>query len=142
MLLLDVSVLVYAFREDAHDHRRYREWLEEIVAGGEDFAVSNIVFSSFLRLVTNPHIFRPGTPWPRAIAFVEALRAHPRYVRIEPGPRQWEIFLRLCEAVEASGNLVSDAYLAAIAVEHGCEWVSADGHFARFPGLRWRKPLR
>lgn len=141
MQLPDVNILVYAFREEAQDHARYRRWLEDLAASGESFAISELVLSSFLRLVTNAQIFRPGTPWRNAIAFVDAVCRQPGCLRVAPGQRHWEIFVRLCEHSSASGKLIADAYLAAIAIEHGCEWITADRDFARFPGLRWRHPL-
>ena len=141
MQLLDVNILVYAFREDSQDHIRYRTWLETLASSGQPFAVAESVLSSFLRLVTNGQIFRPAAPWKPAADFVRVIREQPGYIAVAPGPRHWDIFLRLCEAAEATGNLVADAYLAALAVEHGCEWITADKHFARFPGLRWRHPL-
>ncbi len=58
-----------------------------------------------------------------------------------PGPRHWEIFVRLCRAVRVKGNLVQDAYLAALAIESGSEWITTDRDYSRFPGLRWRHPL-
>jgi hypothetical protein len=141
MQLVDVNVLIYAFREESRDHLRWRAWLEDLAASGESFAVPELVLSSFLRLVTNGSIFKPGTPWRTALAFVEAIRGEPGYVRLAPGPRHWEIFIRNCESSGATGNLVADAYFAALAIEHGCEWITADKHFARFPGLRLRHPL-
>lgn len=141
MQLLDVNVLIYAFREESRDHSRYRRWLENLSVSGESFAVSELVLSAFLRLVTNAHIFRPGTPWRNAIAFVDAIRRQPGYTQLAPGHRHWEIFVRLCEESHAMGKLIADAYLAALAIEHGCEWITADRDFARFPGLRWRHPL-
>jgi uncharacterized protein len=141
MQLVDVDVLVYAFREDSRDHLRYRTWLEELAASGESFAVPELVLSSFLRLVTDGRIFKPGTPLRTALAFAEAIRNEPGYVRLAPGPRHWEIFVRLCDSSAASSNLVADAYLGALAIEHGGEWVTADQDFANFPGVRWRHPL-
>jgi uncharacterized protein len=141
MQLVDVDVLIYAFREESQDHLRYRAWLEDLAMSGEAFSAPELVLCSFLRLVTDAHIFRPGTPWTIALSFVEMVRAQPGYVRLAPGPRHWEIFVRLCEEGRATGKLVQDAYLAAIAIEHGCEFVSADRHFARFPGVRLRHPL-
>lgn len=141
MQLLDVNILVYASREDAVEHPRFRAWLEDLAAEHESFAAPEIVLSAFLRLVTNARIFRPGTPWRRALAFVEILRSQPGFVRLAPGPRHWEIFVHLCEGAGATGDLISDAYLAALAIEHGCEIVTNDRDFARFPGLRWRHPF-
>lgn len=60
---------------------------------------------------------------------------------VAPGPRHWEIFDRVCRAVDAKGNLVPDAYLAALAIESGSEWITSDRDFSRFPGLRWRHPF-
>jgi len=75
------------------------------------------------------------------LAFADALRSQPNAVIVAPGPRHWEIFDRLCRHVEARGNLVPDAYLAALAIESGSEWITAVRDFSRFPGLRWRHPL-
>ena len=141
MKLLDVNVLIYAFREESQDHLRYRTWLEQLMASGDSFAVAELVLSSFLRIVTNDRIFRPGAPWQVANAFVETIRTQPGYARIAPGPQHWQAFVQLCESSGATADLVADAYHAALAIEHGCEWVTADKHFARFPGLRWRHPL-
>ena len=141
MQLVDVNVLIYAFREESRDHLRYRRWLEDLALSGESFAVPELVLSSFLRLVTDASIFKPGTPLRTALAFVEAIREEPGYVRLAPGPRHWAIFTRLCDSSTATGNLVADAYLAALAIEHGGQWITADRDFDRFPGVRWRHPL-
>jgi hypothetical protein len=141
MILLDVNVLVYAFREETPGHRRYREWLLRRSAAQEAFGLSDLVLSGTVRVLTHPRILDPPTPLDRALQFVEALRSQPNAVLLQPGPRHWEIFARLCQASGAKGNLVADAYHAALAIEHGCEWITTDRDFARFPGLRWRDPL-
>jgi toxin-antitoxin system PIN domain toxin len=76
-----------------------------------------------------------------AFAFTAALRDRPNAVPVAPGARHWELFQRLCERVSAKGNLVPDAYLAALAMEAGCEGITTDRDYARFPALRWRHPL-
>lgn len=141
MILPDVSVLVYAFREDTPGHAGYREWLQGRVAAQEAFGVSELVLSGALRVLTHPRILDPATPLDRAFEFIEALRSQPNAVLVQPGPRHWEIFARLCKLSGVKGNLVADAYHAALAIEHGCEWITTDRDFARFPGLRWRHPL-
>ncbi|HEY3119556.1 MAG TPA: type II toxin-antitoxin system VapC family toxin [Vicinamibacteria bacterium] len=141
MLLPDVNVLVYAYRADAPGHRDYRRWLERLVLGEEAFGVSELVLSGFLRVVTHPHVFDPPTPVEDALAFADAVRLQPQAVRVAPGDRHWGIFARLCGGTAARGNLVADAYLAALAIESGCEWVTTDRDYSRFPGLRWRHPL-
>lgn len=141
MLLLDVNVLVYAHREDAPNHRALGTWLENLVNGDEAFGMADIVLSGFLRIVTHPGIFRRPSSMDAALAFANRVREAPSCVQIAPGPRHWDIFERLCRAAGARGNRVPDAYLAALAIESGSEWISADRDFSRFPGLRWRHPL-
>ena len=77
-----------------------------------------------------------------ALTFAEQLRGQPNCVLVSPGTRHWEIFQRLCAEIDARGNMVPDAYLAALAIESGCEWISTDRDFSRFKGLRWRHPLQ
>jgi toxin-antitoxin system PIN domain toxin len=86
-------------------------------------------------------VFDPPTPLDQAIAFVEQVRSRPNTVVFSPGKRHWEIFRGLCVASGATGNLIPDAYLAALATETGSELITTDRDFARFPGLRWRHPL-
>ncbi len=134
-------MLVYAFHEGTPDHKRYREWLEAAVISDEPLGLSELVLSGFVRVATHPRIFSPPAPVVDALAFVAALRAQPNAVIVMPGERHWEIFDRLCRDAGARGNLVADAYLAALAIESGCEWITTDRDFSRFPGLRWRHPL-
>jgi len=103
--------------------------------------VSDLVLSGFLRIVTLPRIFRIPTPLEEALHVVAKLRAQPNCVRVTPGARHWEIFVRLCQQADAKGNLIPDAYLAALAIESGSEWITTDRDYSRFPGLRWRHPL-
>jgi len=139
MLLPDVNVLIYAHREDAPDHARYAAWLLALTEAEEPFALSETVLAAFLRIVTNPRIFDPPTPMPTAVAFCQRLVEWPRAVLIAPSRRHWDLFVDLCTDIQ--GPLVADAYLAALAIEHGCELATTDSDFARFRGLRWTHPL-
>ena len=141
MLLVDVNVLVYAHRADTPRHAEYRRWLEQVMASPEAYGVSPLVLSSFLRIVTHRQVFKPPTPLETALAFAGEIRARPNCVELRPGPRHWDIFTRLCRSAKVKGNLVPDAYLAALAIESGSEWITTDCDYARFPGLRWRHPL-
>lgn len=141
MRLLDVNVLVYAHREDLPDHARSRAWLEGLACGGEAFGTAALVLSGFLRVVTHPRVFKEPTPLSEALAFVDALRSQPSFVALEPGGRHWGLFVELCRRAGARGNLIPDAFLAALALEGDHELVTMDRGFARFPGLRWRHPL-
>jgi len=141
VLLPDVNVLVYAFRRDATDHEKYRIWLESTVNGDSSYACSDVVLSGFVRVVTHPRIYRDPSSLSEALAFAHAVRDQPICRPVFPGAQHWSIFTRLCRQAGAKGNLVPGAFLAALAIESGCEWVTADRDFARFPGLRWRHPL-
>jgi hypothetical protein len=112
-----------------------------LVAGPEAFAVSPLVLSGFLRVVTHPRVFTEPSSVDHALSFARALLDAGGAVTVEPGPRHWSIFQDLCRRTDARGNLVPDAYLAALAIEHGCQWITTDRDFARFPGLRWAHPL-
>ncbi len=141
MIVPDVNVLIYAHREESNDHPAYAGWLTDLVGGEEPFAVSEVALHGFVRIVTNPRVFPEPTPLASALAFVSELFKRPRCVRLRPGPGHWLIFERLCRQARVKGKLVADAYHAAVAIEHGCELVTTDADFARFPGLRWSHPL-
>lgn len=141
MLVPDVNVLVYAYREDAADHQGYRTWLEGVAGSEAPFGLSDPVLSGFLRIVTHPRVFDPPSPIHHALRFVEELRTRPNATRITPGVRHWSIFTGLCRDAGVKGGLVAHAYLAALAIESGSEWITTDRDFARFPGLHWRHPL-
>lgn len=142
MLLPDVNVLVYAHREDVSEHERYRDWLTSLIGSPQAYGISDVVLSGFLRVVTHPRVFRDPSPLRDALAFASQVRDQPHCVLLSPGPRHWDIFLELVRETGAKGNLIPDAYLAALAIETGSEWVTTDRDFARFPGLRWRHPFQ
>jgi uncharacterized protein len=139
--LVDVNVLIYAFREDSPGHAEYRDWLNGLVSSHEAYAVSDHVLSGFIRIATHPRVFHPPTPIERALAFTEAYRDRPNAVLVAPGDRHWDLFTQLCRKAGARGNLAADAWIAALAIERGCELMTTDRDFARFHGLRWRHPL-
>jgi uncharacterized protein len=141
MLLPDVNILVSAFKEGSPDHPAIRNWLETLVNGDETYGVSDLVCSGFLRIVTNPRIFEPPSTLDEALAFLARVRDSQNCVLVNPGVRHWEIFVELCRSAGARGSLIPDAYHAAPAIESGSEWVTLDGDFARFRGLRWRRPI-
>jgi toxin-antitoxin system PIN domain toxin len=140
MLLCDVNVLVHAHRLDATAHAECAKLVRGLMESDGAFGVSDLVFSGFLRIVTHPGIFKKPSPLASALDFVADVRLRPNAVPVSPGDRHWDIFTDLCRASEARGNLIPDAYLAALAIESGCEWVTTDRDYARFPGLSWRAP--
>lgn len=141
MIIPDVNVLVYAAREDAERHTEYRAWLQSTLAQQEPVGLSELVLSSVVRVLTHPRVFDPPTPLNDALAYVDALRRQPRVLSLRSGERHWELFTQLCETGNTRGNLVADAYHAALAIEVGGEFITTDRDFARFRQLRWRHPL-
>ena len=141
MILCDVNVLLYALRSDGDRHDEYRSWLIERLDGPENIGVSELVLSGVVRIATHPRVYRKPSAPSEAFAFADAIRSRPNAVMVAPGQRHWDVFRDLCDGSGAKGNLIPDAYFAALAIEWGCEWVTTDRDYARFPGLMWRHPL-
>jgi len=137
----DVNLLLCAHREDEAAHDAARMWVEANVNGSEPFALSAPVMVGFVRVATTPRLYAEPTPGPLALAAIDALLARPNCRLCLPGARHWQLVSELCRQAQAAGKLVADAQHAAVALEHGCEWVSRDGDFAPFAagGLRWRR---
>jgi len=126
MRLFDVNILVGAFREDSPGHPLFRKVLEEGVNGPSPFGLSRTILSGFIRVSTHPRVFSPPTPLSVALAFCDDLRERAGFRWIEPGSAHWGIFSRLCRETNATGNLVPDAWFAALAIESGSTWVTGD----------------
>ncbi len=141
MILFDVNVLVCAHRADTPDHLAYLTWLEDVINSDQGYGVSELVLSGFIRIVTHPRIFNLPSKLEEALLFVDQLRSQPNCFIIRPSDRHWGIFVGLCAAAGANGNLIPDAYLAALAIDSGSEWITTDRDYSRFPGLSWRHPL-
>jgi toxin-antitoxin system PIN domain toxin len=141
MLIADVNVFVGAHRPEIDRHDDYRVWLERRLTGPEIFGVSELVLSAFLRLTTNHRIFAEPTPVDVGLDFCRLVRTAPASVIVQPTARHWPIFAALCSQTPARGNLVPDAYLAALAIETGASFVTRDRGFARFNGVRLLDPL-
>jgi uncharacterized protein len=141
MILLDVNILVHAHREDADQHEEIKAWLETAIRNPPGVAVSELVLAGCLRVITHPKVFKEPTPLAQALEFFEDFRSREAVHVLAPGPGHWKIFTDLCRKSGARGNMVPDAYHAALAMELGCEWVTMDRGFARFPRLKWRHPL-
>lgn len=141
MILPDVNVLIYAFRSDADRHADYKEWLEDAINGPAAFGISPQVLASFMRICTHPRIFVRPSPLDGAFEFCRTLLEHPNATVLAPRDRHWSIFETLCRKSRATGNLLQDAWFAALALESGCDWITTDRDYARFEGLNWRPPF-
>ena len=138
--LPDINLLVYAHREDSSHHDVALAWLQATIDSGVPFALCNEVLSGFVRIVTHPKIYDPPSSCDEAFEFARRLRENPNCTTLRPGPRHWEILESLCRSHQVVGGCISDAWLAALAIEHDCEFISFDADFGRFDGLKWRKP--
>ncbi len=134
----DVNVLIYAHRQDAAYHLLAREWLEEAIRGGEGIVLFEHVLAGVVRVATNRSAFPDPTPLDRAFEFCEELLARPDVDIRGMTPGSWSVFRRICFESNVVGGPVSDAYLAALAMEHDLEFVTTDRDFLRFKDLRLR----
>ena len=140
MILPDVNVLIYAFRRDVPQHAACRCWLVDVISGDARFGLSPMVLSAVVRITTNPRMFRTPSPLDEAFGFCGDLLGQSHCQVVEPGERHWDIFRRLCIETDTRGSRITDAWFAALAIEWGCEWITCDRDYARFPGLKWHVP--
>ena len=141
MILLDANLLICAVNEEAPLHRRAKRWLQETMEGAETVGLSWSVLLAFLRVTTRPGLFRHPMPLQEAFRLVDSLLSQPVVTLINPGPRHLRSLQELLGPLGTAGNLVPDAHLAALAIEHGALLCSTDSDFARFSGLHWHNPL-
>ena len=141
MILADVNVLVYAFRVDSKDHARYKTWLEDVINGPSAYGVSPQVLASVVGICSHPKICVQPSGIDELLNFCNILISQPNARIVIPGDRHGPIFGNLCLDAKATGNLVQDAWNAALAIEAGCEWITTDRDYARFQGLNWRSPF-
>lgn len=141
MILPDVNTLVYAFHRDTARNEDYANWLNSVLAGSEPILLPDVVLTGFLRVVTNRRIFTDPAPAPVALSFVEVLRASPVGRALNPTEAAWRQFARfVSNDPYVIGNLVPDAWIAALAIASGARVATADAGFARFEGLAWFNP--
>lgn len=142
MTLLDANLLLYAVNADAPEHAKVKSWVEETFAGQRGpVLLSWFTLVAFVRISTNPKAFANPFPLADALRIVREWLALPGVRVVSPGPDHALLFEAACRSTNAIGNLITDAHLAALAMEHGCDIASCDTDFAKFPGLRWINPL-
>ncbi len=142
MKLLDVNLLIYAVDEDSARFARAHPWVEGVLAGRETVALPWSVLLAFLRLTTKPQVMTSPLTADDALDLVDGWLARPNTVVVHPTERHSAVLRELLAPLGTAGNLVTDAHLAALAIEHGAELSSCDADFSRFAGLRWIDPLR
>jgi toxin-antitoxin system PIN domain toxin len=142
VILVDANLLVYAHVASVPQHDAARTWLDERINGPAPVGLPWPSLLAFLRLVTNPRVFERPEPVASAWGQVEAWLDRPSVWIPQPTDHHRATLGRLLQRQGTGGNLVPDAHLAALAIEHGLVLCSTDGDFARFPGLRWVNPLQ
>ncbi|MFN7938003.1 MAG: type II toxin-antitoxin system VapC family toxin [Bryobacteraceae bacterium] len=141
MIIIDVNLLIYAVNEDAPAHDKAKHWLEAVLSGTETVALPWIVLLAFLRLTTRSGLFQKPLPVAAAFHLIDSWLQQPSVILLEPAPRHLQTLRDLLTPLGTGGNLTSDAYLAALAIEHNAELCSTDNDFSRFPRLRFTNPL-
>ncbi len=142
MKLPDVNLLLYAIDEDSPRFEHAAPWVEDLLGGTETVALAWAVALAFVRLTTKPQVMARPFSVDEALDVVDGWLARPNVVVVHPTDRHARILRELLAPSGTGGNLASDAHLAALSIEHGAELCSSDADFSRFPGLRWRDPLR
>ncbi|MBV8976017.1 MAG: type II toxin-antitoxin system VapC family toxin [Alphaproteobacteria bacterium] len=140
MMLPDVNVLIYAFRTESPHHLTSKKWLDAVVFGDARFAISPLVLSAVVRITTDSRIYSSPNPSEEVFAYCDNLLGQPLCEIVHPGQRHWSIFRDLCLKTHTRGSRISDAWFAALAIEHGCTFITFDRDYARFDGLEWRRP--
>jgi uncharacterized protein len=141
VIVPDVNLLLYATDTLSPHHDRARSWWAQALRGPEPVGLPWSTVLAFLRLTTNPRIYREPMSSREAVDVVTVWRSRSHVVPIEPTQRHLDVLAGLLDGVGTAGNLVTDAHLAALAVEYGATLCSADADFSRFPGLSWHNPL-
>lgn len=141
MILVDANLLLYAYHPRAEQHEKSRRWLETVLSGPDFVCFAWLTLWAFLRIATNPRVFDHPLSAPEAVAAISSWLAQPVARILEPGERYWTIVQELISESQATGLLIMDAALGAIAIEHGATICTTDRDFARFSSLKWTNPL-
>jgi toxin-antitoxin system PIN domain toxin len=140
VILPDVNVLIYAFRSDTTQHALCKQWLDGIIAADAHFGISPLTLSAVARITTNPRIFRQPSSLEDVFSYSDNLLNQPLCEIMTPGERHWSIFKDICVSTGTRAARIADAWFAALAIEHGCTWITFDRDYARFPKLKWQSP--
>ncbi|MCI0634365.1 MAG: type II toxin-antitoxin system VapC family toxin [Actinobacteria bacterium] len=141
MILLDANLLLYAYDSTSPVHGRARDWLEATLASEEEIGVALVSLLTFVRVGTNPSVFKQPLTVADAFEEVSAWLERPNVGMVQPTRRHFELLADLARTGKARGTLLMDAHLAALAIEHGATLCTTDRDFARFKGLRLEDPI-
>jgi toxin-antitoxin system PIN domain toxin len=142
VILVDSNLLLYGFDAGAKHHVRARSWLENVLDSSEQVGFAWVTLLAFIRIGTNPSALLRALSLEEAATIVSSILERRNAILLHPGERHWTLLRQLIVDAQARGDLVTDAHLAALAIEHGATLCTTDRDFARFPGLRWQNPLQ
>ena len=141
MTIPDLNLLMYAVDRTAPAHAAALRWWNATLSGSETVGLAWTVLLGFVRLTTNARVVRSPLAPEAALDYLDRWLAHPVTTVVDPTVRHARVLRDLLGRTGTAGNLVADAHLAALAIEHGAELCSADRDFGRFAGLDWSNPL-
>jgi toxin-antitoxin system PIN domain toxin len=141
LILVDANILLYAQDSLSSLHQKARLWWDDLLSQSEPVCLCWTVLSAFIRIGTNPRVFEHPLSLEQALARIQSWFDQPCTRVIRPTEQHWTVFQKMLTGGQVVANLVTDAHLAALAIEHGCAIASTDSDFARFPKLKWINPL-
>ncbi len=141
MILIDANILLYAEDKLSPHHQAARSWWDTQLSGAAPVCLCWTVLGAFIRISTNPRVYEHPLSLDQATSRVQSWLDQPCTRLVHPTQQHWTVFQKMLLKGKAVANLVTDAHLAALSIEHGCELISSDSDFARFPGIRWRNPI-
>jgi hypothetical protein len=141
VILVDANLLLYAYDAASPFHARAKEIWQDCLSSEESLGIPWATIQAFLRIVTSPRVFESPLTMPEAAQIVDEWLGRPMVVLAEPTPTHWKVFRDLLLSTHCGANLVPDAHLAALAIEHGATLYSTDHDFSRFGQLRWVNPF-
>ncbi len=142
MILVDANLLLYAEDQQSPFHEPARRWWDAQLSGASPVCLCWTVINAFIRIGTNPRVFEHPLSIHQSISRVQSWLDQPCTRLVQPTSKHWIVFQKMLSEGQAAANLVTDAHLAALASEHGCVLMSTDTDFSRFPGIKWRNPLK
>jgi len=142
VILVDANILLYAEDQQSSRHVMARQWWDAQLSGASPVCLCWTVLGAFIRIGTNPRVFEHPLSLDQALSRVQSWLDQPCMRIVHPTDRHWIVFQKMLTEGQAVANLVTDAHLAALAIEHGCELISTDTDFSRFPGVKWKNPLK
>jgi len=141
MILVDVNLPVHAVNLDSPFHKKAKAWWDARLSDAKPVCLPWVTVLGFVRITTNRQVLAEPLSHTEALEYVDSWFGQPCIRTIDPLPGHWDLVRSLLDGAGSAGNLTTDAHLAALALQHGCEVCSTDADFGRFPGLRWQNPL-